>query len=1165
MKILHRKYKSKAKENKYSKENDSLENIIMKIVSPYFEMLKQEGIKNKIEEVLTGVSLDSLLIDKVRKHLASVRFVELGRGVGRISVQYRNGGIQMEPIGFVRLIIRRITVSDEQIIDLMNDIIDQIQEKYVNNSDYFVSKIDEILKKLDESEVYKPETSEEKTLYDVVLLILLNHYKIKNEIPSWIEKAVDNIEQPDFIEDLIKVIIEQVGSIASNMSDNLFLDFKVTFDSKILRGILNSQTNRGQVSKLLSMMDINIKSIIYNLAENYISPSFIKGFGDLIGGIASNFLSDIAQREQEYSENLQQNRSNKEALEHSQITMTMGKKPSERNFRWYTDVNESKPCFEYSEDENFNCFNSIKADVEIVPRMKTVLNLGLVSSYSVEKVKKYSVNLTGLKEDKSYYYRIGNSETNEFEEIYKFKTYSDSQIKFIVMADSQGMVKYDYSLFLRVFADACKRIKDSHFTVHMGDFVDDGNNEEYWSWLLNSRLWKENTIVPVVGNHEARRCGVAYRAGVQNSVLSHFNVCLARKQNLETGFYYSYEYGNAKFVVLNTNDMDEYGKISRRQYNWALQELENTDKQWKIMITHKSPYSNGPHHSDRDVENIGKQISQLAYMGNVDLVIGGHDHVYVRTPVMSMGKEVDCRKKVIEKDGIDYETFINPRGTLYIVPGTTGVKNYKQNTGVTFPIEKQKDLDCPVYSSVEINNGELYFSSYKFDVITRTSSLLDCFAIEKNLNSKVKKNALTVSELIEVISDEPSVVNSDKILSVRERYNSLDYSQRINVNNSKLISAEKMSKSYNDILSLEIVTVTNKSEFLEAVGNEKVGTIIVDCDEIKFENSFGLKNRCVISRNLCIRGRGRLIMINFIVVSGVTFILDDSICIDNTRRLFSPYASLSAIDAHDNSNIIINSNVSIKSAYGIGVRSRGINLFGQRCKVYLNSKSENWCSDGFLFSYGETNKIIVNDGKYRACRGRYTFNVCGCGTLEVNGGEINNIKAGSKATVYIRGGFIGSEKTNEKLITVDCSGKMCVTGGIIAEYKGTAINLHGEEAVLCLQPDHEGALKIGDKIIYMGRIDNLKNKRVKIKFSNEDLRKYYNMEGLYAVVSDGDKIEKLINLRTINKYIGDNSVVNLMCGYKKVVIRASHTVKNDNIKFSSGARVYLFSKARDVY
>lgn len=183
------------------------------------------------------------------------------------------------------------------------------------------------------------------------------------------------------------VIIEQVGSIASNMSDNLFLDFKVTFDSKILRGILNSQTNRGQVSKLLSMMDINIKSIIYNLAENYISPSFIKGFGDLIGGIASNFLSDIAQREQEYSENLQQNRSNKEALEHSQITMTMGKKPSERNFRWYTGVNESKPCFEYSEDENFNCFNSIKADVEIVPRMKTVLNLGLVSSYSVEKVK----------------------------------------------------------------------------------------------------------------------------------------------------------------------------------------------------------------------------------------------------------------------------------------------------------------------------------------------------------------------------------------------------------------------------------------------------------------------------------------------------------------------------------------------------------------------------------------------------------------------------------------------------------------------------------------------------------------------------------------------------------------------------------------------------------
>lgn len=1161
MGILHRKFKNKIVEDSFD-DDDSLGNIIIKIINPYLVALKQTGIKNKIEEVLTGVSLDTLLINKIRKHLVSVKFVELGRGIGRVAVQYRNYGIQLEPMGLLRLIIKRITITDEQIIGLMNDVLNQIEEKYVNDTEYFISKIKEIVKKLDESEVYKPKTSEEKTLYDLVLMVLLNHYKIMDDIPDWIRKAVNNIEQPDFIEDWIKVIIEQVGTIASNMSDNLYVDFKVTFDSKILRAILNSQTNKGQISKLLSIMDINIKSIIYNLAENYISPSFIKGLGELIGGIASNFLSDLTEREKKYRDNCCID--NKKSVEEaSQITMTVGQTGNERNFRWYTSVDDDKSCLQYSEDENFVSYNKVKANIEIVPKMKTNLNLGLIASYSVGIIKKYSVSLCGLKPGKTYYYRIGNDELNKFEETYKFSTHNEEKFNFIVFADSQGMVKYDYHLFLRVFADACKRIHDSHFIVHMGDFVDDGNNEEYWNWLLDSRLWKENMILPVVGNHEARRSGIAYRAGVQNSVLGHFNVYPLVKQDLTNGMYYSYVYGNAKFVVLNTNDMDERGKLSKEQFNWALNELRSTDKKWRIIITHKSPYSNGPHHSESDIESMSEQIINLAYVGQVDLVIGGHDHVYVRTPIMSKGREIDCKRKIVKRKGVKYETYVDPNGTLFIVPGTTGVKNYKQNSQVTFPIELQKDLDCPVYSHVEVEGDFIYFTSYKYDVIQRTSLLIDSFAINKSDESEVKISDKKVSELLNVLSDEPGTINKEKVLKLRKYYNILDYSQRVRVNNRKLIRAEKLQRSYDKIFGSEIVMVRNKCEFLNAIKNENIGTIVVNCNEIKFENSFGMKNKCLISRDLCIRGRARLNMVNFCVTGGATLILDDNICIDNTRRLFSMYHSLSAIDIYDNSTVVINGNVSIRSAYGVGIRSRGINLFGEGCSVYLNSKSENWGSDGFLVSYSSTSKVVVNGGKYRASRGRYTFNIAG--GLELNNGEINNIKTGSMSWLHVNGGCVGSEKTNDKLVSIDCSGKMFVSSGIVKEYNGVAINLHGENAILYLQPYHKGAVKIGNGFIYMGEIESLENGRVKIKFSDEKLRRHYNMEGIYAIVDGSYGVQRLVNVRAINRYVADNSINNVMSGYKKIAIRATHINKNDNIVCNMGAKCYLFSRFKDLY
>ena len=50
------------------------------------------------------------------------------------------------------------------------------------------------------------------------------------------------------------------------------------------------------------------------------------------------------------------------------------------------------------------------------------------------------------------------------------------------------------------------------------------DNEDYWDWLLDSKLWRENAVVPLAGNHEARISPIACRYGVENSIVGHFNV-----------------------------------------------------------------------------------------------------------------------------------------------------------------------------------------------------------------------------------------------------------------------------------------------------------------------------------------------------------------------------------------------------------------------------------------------------------------------------------------------------------------------------------------------------------------------------------------------------------------------------------------------------------------
>lgn len=1013
-----------------------LSEIIIVSLRPFLEKIKSNGIKKSIKNLLPGTDPDQFVLKKIKNQLVKRRGIELGKGLGRADIQYRYDGIQIEFVGVLRFLIKRITITDSQIIKSFDSILTQIEEKYILDDSYIIKKIDDIILHLSDTGIYRPKTSEEKTLYDLATLILLNYYKTSSDMPGWIKPAITNIGKGEFIEKWIKILTEYISEVIAKVSEDIFVDFKVTFDSVMVRTFLNKKTNKGQISRMLHLFNINVKEIIYHFAKSYVSPSFIKSASEILSDVAGSFLTDV-------NKNLLGNTLIKGEYIPSEpfdITVTLGENVfSERCFRWFTDSFFTEGFLEYSYNPEFKESIKVKAFCECVPKAVPIMNLGLISSYKIVNFSKYSISLKDLNPGNVYYRVICTEKCKS--EIFELKINAPANgFKFMILADSQGMVKRDYDVFSQMFEAALKKEGSSDFVVHLGDFVDDGHNEKQWNWVLQSNAWRENIVVPMSGNHEARINAAASKAGVENSVISHFNMSNLLPQNISAGFYYSFVYNDATFIVLNTNTSSEDG-LDKNQYKWALSVANNAKTRWKILFTHKTPYSNGPHSKDPDVKKIGKQIIDLVYQGEIDVVFGGHDHVYARTPFMIEDEQIFTKYFVEKYKGQEYQTFVNPQGTAFIIPGTSGVKNYKQNLPADFPTLTLLDLDKPVYSGVEICEKALYFNSYLFDPKHEKFKKIDSFAIRKTDFPQKSFDSLYVTDHINTIPDVPWMNHGDRIKKAFEMYETLDYNDKINVKNYRnLLNADKMNKSYKNITDMEIRTVKNKREFISAIKDSNVGTIITQCDEIKFENKFSLNDKIIIDRDICITGSAKLSHVKFIIKEKAFLILAGSVCIDNTRKPLSLYAARDVFQMQDDSVLILNENATINGGYGTGFKGRGINMTGENCAVYLNSSGHNFVGKGVVFSAKPTSRVVVNSGKYLAASGNYALNINGF--LRVKSGFIRSIKGYYDSKIIIDGGIIGEDNEPQFPIPIECFGEIQLNRGLIKARDNISIFIH---------------------------------------------------------------------------------------------------------------------------
>ncbi len=328
--------------------------------------------------------------------------------------------------------------------------------------------------------------------------------------------------------------------------------------------------------------------------------------------------------------------------------------------------------------------------------------------------------VTGLTAGLAYSYRVGDGTTWSDWGVFTTDN-DDDKVNFINIADVQSSDYEGFMKGVKTLEGAFKTMPVADFVSNCGDFTNDSTNEEWDAYdKAFGAMNKNYTIVPVSGNHDG--------LGVEYWFDNMFALDTTESVQVKDGVNYSFDYGNAHFAVLNTNDLLS---ISNAQLNWLRNDMNSTDKDWKIVFFHKSPYTLGKDGKWPDALYLTKSLTKVLDECNVDFAFSGHDHQYLRTKPLTNNK-------------------LNKDGTTYVLSGTAGAKRYEvrpfleghfmntdfidklviQREGYGF---QTKDYVGGCFETVQIDGGKLTLKTYIVTDEGDKINQVDEYVVEKKL------------------------------------------------------------------------------------------------------------------------------------------------------------------------------------------------------------------------------------------------------------------------------------------------------------------------------------------------------------------------------------------------------------------------------------------------
>ncbi len=329
----------------------------------------------------------------------------------------------------------------------------------------------------------------------------------------------------------------------------------------------------------------------------------------------------------------------------------------------------------------------------------------LSDSFFVADVKKdHIVELTGLSPLTTYYYEVGYEGTRlkGGDLIHHFTTSpvagASVPIKFWAIGDfgskRQTQIDVRNSFFNHT------NIEEVDFWLWLGDNAyDDGKDTEFQEKVFSDDFGY-NALLPflpfyaVPGNHDYN--SVNRFDPPKNHYGPYFNIVEVPKNGeaggtpSNTELYYSFDYGNAHFVAINSEAFSYTFTKNTEMSRWLEKDLQETDRDWKIVLWHQPPYSKGSHDSDDFFEifmtAMRTNFNPIVEKYGVDLVLCGHSHVYERSYLIKdhfgNSNSFNASKNIVQggngnfDDGEHYIKYLEGDsadiGTVYVVVGNSG-------------------------------------------------------------------------------------------------------------------------------------------------------------------------------------------------------------------------------------------------------------------------------------------------------------------------------------------------------------------------------------------------------------------------------------------------------------------------------------------------------------
>ncbi|MES2824941.1 MAG: DNRLRE domain-containing protein [Pseudomonadota bacterium] len=301
------------------------------------------------------------------------------------------------------------------------------------------------------------------------------------------------------------------------------------------------------------------------------------------------------------------------------------------------------------------------------------------------------VQVTGLTPNTKYYYAIGSTTERlsggDAETWFSTAPKTGERVPFRtwVIGDAGTGTAGQAAVYdaYRNFNGATK----TNLWLQLGDNAyPDGTDADFQANVFNvyPEMLRQSVTWPAFGNHDAHSANSESQSGPYYDIFSLPKNAEAGGVASGTEAYYSFDYANVHFIVLDSYRTDR--TVGAPMYNWLQADLKAARADWVIAIWHHPPYSKGAHDSDTEGELIEMRENFLPLLEThgVDLVLAGHSHSYERSKLISghYGNSTTFSNTYLKQPGsgqAESDGAYNKRttglphaGTVYVVAGSSG-------------------------------------------------------------------------------------------------------------------------------------------------------------------------------------------------------------------------------------------------------------------------------------------------------------------------------------------------------------------------------------------------------------------------------------------------------------------------------------------------------------